>query len=691
MSPYVTSTRKERNAMAAPENLLRHETSPYLLQHADNPVHWRPWGPAALEAARAENKPILLSIGYAACHWCHVMAHESFEDPQTAALMNERFVNIKVDREERPDIDHLYMSALHAMGEQGGWPLTMFIAPDGAPFWGGTYFPPEPRWGKPSFRQVLQGVSDAWRTGHDMVQHNTVALRRVLAGMSSANPGDLPAPTHLGAVAAALLRLNDPEQGGLRGAPKFPNPPIFRFLWQNAFRTGAPEGQEALHLMLDRMSQGGIYDHLGGGYARYSTDAVWLVPHFEKMLYDNAQLLELLALAHAHRPDPLYASRAEETVGWMLGDMTAQRVDGRAAFAASEDADSEGEEGKFYVWTEAEVDALLGDASPAFKRAYDVTTAGNWEGHTILRRVTPPGTPEQEAALAHARTVLLEARARRVRPGRDDKVLADWNGLAIAALARAAVVFGRPDWLARAEEAQDFILTEMSGSDGRVQHAWRLGRITAAGLLDDQASMARAALALYETTGDARRLAQGVQLAQAAEAAFSDGRGGFYTTAADATDVPLARPRTAADNATPAGSGLLAEVFARLWHLTGDAVWRNRCEALLRAFTGNPDQLAAMPTLLAAADLLEEGATVVATGEAARPQTKALIGAALTSPDPAVILLRAPHPGSLPASHPAAGKSVGPDSAAALVCRRNVCGLPETDPARLAVMLRQRA
>ena len=413
--------------------------------------------------------------------------------------------------------------------------------------------------------------------------------------MSQANPGDLPTPLHLDAVADALLRLNDPEQGGLRGAPKFPNPPIFRFLWQNAFRTGAPEGQDALHLMLTRMSHGGIYDHLGGGFARYATDAIWLVPHFEKMLYDNAQLLELLALAQAHRPDPLYAQRAAETVGWMARDMTAERVAGRAAFAASEDADSEGEEGRFYVWTEAEVDALLGDASAAFKRAYDVTPDGNWEGQTILRRMTPPGTVEEEAALAGSRAVLFEARAKRIRPGRDDKVLADWNGLAIAGLARAAAVFGRPDWLARAEEAFDFVLAEMSAPDGRVQHAWRLGRVTAAGLLDDQASMARAALALFETTGEMQRLTAAIRLAQAAQAAFADGHGGYYVTANDAADVPLARPRTAADNATPAATGLLAEVLARLWHLTGDAAWRQRCEALLRAFTGNPDQLAAMP------------------------------------------------------------------------------------------------
>jgi uncharacterized protein len=681
--PYVIPTPRESNAMAAAENLLRHETSPYLLQHADNPVHWRPWGAAALEEARADNKPILLSIGYAACHWCHVMAHESFEDPETAALMNERFVNIKIDREERPDIDHLYMSALHALGEQGGWPLTMFIAPDGAPFWGGTYFPPEPRWGRPSFRQVLQGVSEAYRTDHEMVAKNTAALRQVLARMSTATPGDLPTPVHLDAVAAAFMRMQDAVNGGLQGAPKFPNPPIFRFLWQNAFRTGQAEGQEALHLMLRRMSDGGIYDHLGGGFSRYSTDAVWLVPHFEKMLYDNAQLLELLAFAYAHRPDPLYAARAAETVEWMVRDMTAARVDGRAAFAASEDADSEGEEGRFYVWTEAEVDALLGDDAAAFKRAYDVTVGGNWEGHCILRRVGPVGSADEEAALTRSRAVLFAARAARARPGRDDKVLADWNGLAVSALARAAAVFGRPDWLDRAAEAADFVLAEMSGLEGRVQHAWRLGRVTAVGLLDDQAAMARGLLALFEAGGEPARLAAAVRLAAAA-AGFSDGVGGFFTTAADATDVPMTRPRTAADNATPAGVGVLAEVFARLWLLTGEVVWRERCEGVLRAFSGNPDQFAAMPSLLAAADLLEEGAAVVVVGDQSSALAGELAAVALRAADPAVVVLRVADAGALADGHPAFGKSAGKEGAAAFVCRRSVCGLPVVEATALA-------
>jgi uncharacterized protein YyaL (SSP411 family) len=674
--------------MAAPENLLGRETSPYLLQHAANPVHWRPWGKTALDEAKATNKPIMVSIGYAACHWCHVMAHESFEDPETAALMNSLFVNIKIDREERPDIDHIYMSALHALGEQGGWPLTMFTTPDGTPFWGGTYFPPEPRWGRPSFRQVLQGVANAFHTGAEAVTQNTKALTQFLERQAVASVGEAPGPAQLDAVALAYLKMTDPEHGGLRGAPKFPNPPIYRFLWQNAFRTGQPEARDALHLMLARMSLGGIYDHLGGGYARYSTDEIWLVPHFEKMLYDNAQLLELLAFAQADRPNPLYVQRSAETVGWMMRDMSAQRVDGKAAFAASEDADSEGEEGRFYVWTEAEVDALLGSDAAAFKRAYDVTADGNWEGHTILRRVRPAGTPAEKATLSRARDVLFQAREKRPRPGWDDKVLADWNGLAIAALARASAVFGQPAWLDRAREAFDFVLTHMTAGHGGVDHAWRLGRVTAPGLIEDQAAMARAALALYEATGATKFLHTAERLANAARDAFADGHGGFYSTAAGASDVPLTRPRTAADNATPAGNGIMAEVFARLFHLTGDAQWRVRANAVLTAFSGQPDQLAGMPTLLAAADLLEETASVVVSGSAVA--VTGLLEAALRSPDPAVVVLRAADTSTLPPHHPAFGKTQGLQQAVAYVCRRAVCGLPIADPSALSQALRTR-
>ncbi|MDR3536641.1 MAG: thioredoxin domain-containing protein [Acetobacteraceae bacterium] len=675
--------------MSMPDNRLGREMSPYLLQHAGNPVHWRAWGPDALAEAAHDRKPILLSVGYAACHWCHVMAHESFEDPETAALMNRLFVNIKVDREERPDIDYLYMSALQGLGEQGGWPLTMFLNPEGAPFWGGTYFPPQPRWGRPSFRQVLQGVADAWHSGQDAVAKNIAALRQLMADQAEATPGGLLTPAQLDAVAAAYRKLNDPDFGGLRGAPKFPNPPIFRFLWQDAFRTGQPDGKAMLHLMLQRMSQGGIYDHLGGGYARYSTDSEWLVPHFEKMLYDNAQLLDLLSLAHADCPNPLYAQCAAETVGWLLRDMTAMPVDGRAAFAASEDADSEGEEGRFYVWTEAEIDKRLGPQAPAFKQAYDVTPAGNWEGQVILRRITPFGTAAEEAALAAARLVLFDVRANRVRPGRDDKVLADWNGLAIAALVRAASVFGQPAWIDRAAEAFAFVEAVMAGPGGRIAHAWR-GRISAAGLLDDQACMARAALSLFEATGRDAYLEAALRLVNAADQGFADGLGGYFITASDATDVPLGRPRVTADTATPSGMAVMAEVLARLAHLTGEPDWRNRTEALLRTCSGDPRALSGMPGILAATDLLEEAASVVVAGPEDDPGRHALVAAARASPYPAVVLQQVAGTHTLAVTHPAHGR-LARESAVAYLCRRSVCGLPVTDPQVLAQMLRSRS
>ena len=675
-----------------PGNLLQFETSPYLLQHADNPVHWRPWGAAALAEAHALGRPILLSVGYAACHWCHVMAHESFENPATADLMNRLYVNIKVDREERPDIDHLYMSALHALGEQGGWPLTIFLTPDGSPFWGGTYFPPEPRWGRPSFAQVLVGVAETYAGDHDRIAHNTKALRQALVALSSAQPGDLPGPADLDHVGAALLNITDPVHGGLRGAPKFPNPPIFRFLWQNDFRTGASAGRAAVHMLLQRMSQGGIYDHLGGGFSRYATDDVWLVPHFEKMLYDNAQLLELLTCAYADRPDALYRHRATETVGWIVGDMTAAEVNGRSAFAASEDADSEGVEGKFYVWTEREVVGLLGLDAPPFMAAYDVTEAGNWEGHSILRRLTPAGTADQEARLARSRAQLLAARNSRIRPGRDDKVLADWNGLAIAALVRAAWVFDHPEWLGIAERAFDFLIAELGRADGRIDHAWRLGRVTAAGLLEDQAAMARAALALHEATGSPLRLQQAQRILSAASEFFSDmqegedGQGGFYQTAADASDVPLNRPRNADDNATPSGNGILAEAMARAFHLTGDELWRSRAVAVLRAFTGNRNRLSTMPTLLAAADLLENAITVVIAGEVDVNGAE-LLRVAMTAADPRIVVLRAVSADALPSSHPAFGKTASPLGATAYVCHRGTCSLPVSLPEALRTRL----
>ncbi|RVT99488.1 thioredoxin domain-containing protein [Rhodovarius crocodyli] len=654
-------------------NLLSRETSPYLLQHADNPVHWRPWGPEALEAARAQNKPILLSSGYAACHWCHVMAHESFEDEITAAEMNARYICIKLDREERPDIDALYMNALHLLGEQGGWPLTMFLTPAGEPFWGGTYFPPEPRWGRPSFRQVLGGIAQAWAEGSDKVAQNTRALKQALDRMAAANPGPLPGPAAHDAVARQLLKSQDPVEGGFQGAPKFPNPPIYRYLWQVGGHVGAAE------LMLRRMALGGIHDHLGGGFARYAVDEHWLVPHFEKMLYDNGQLLELFALAQARRAEPLWREAAEGIVGWLARDMLAE---GRA-FAAAEDADSEGVEGKFYVWSLAEIEAVLGADAAFFAEHYDVTADGNWEHHNILNRSKGRRLDEAgEARLAGLRGKLLAARAPRIRPARDDKILADWNGMMIAGLARASAVFGHPEWLDLAEAAFRFVTTTMQGPDHRLHHAWRLGRPSAPGLLEDYAQMARAALALFQHRGDPALLDQAIAWMRVLEADFAAPEGGFFTSPTTATDV-LVRGFTAGDNATPAGNGIAAEVAALLYHATADEHWRSVAEGTIGAFSGLEAGLAAMPSLLAAADLLERGATVVIAGPPEHPGALALRQAALTLPDPAVLVLCAPTPDALPPGHPAHGKPMQDGAPAAYICRAGRCGLPVTDAAAL--------
>jgi uncharacterized protein len=665
-------------------NLLADETSPYLLQHATNPVHWRAWGPEALGEAKRRDCPILISIGYAACHWCHVMAHESFENAETANRMNELFVNVKVDREERPDIDHIYMTALHALGQQGGWPLTMFLDPDGQPMYGGTYWPPEPRWGRPSFRQVLEGVANAWATRRVEMQTNGAKLAAHLAELSTPRAGAALTPDDLTRVGDTLLGAVDPVHGGIGGAPKFPNAPIFRFFWNEMFRRKDRRFGESVRALLEAMSAGGIYDHLGGGYARYSTDAEWLVPHFEKMLYDNAQILELLADVHALWPEPVLAARARETVGWLTREMRTAE-----AFAASLDADQDGEEGLFYVWREAEVDEALGDDAPPFKAAYDVTRNGNWEGRTVLRRVSEPGAEDEEARLGQSRATLFALREQRPRPGRDDKILADWNGLMIAALARASSVFGEPKWFDHARAAFYFIVRILREGDGGVMHAWRAGRHGARGLIDDYASMARAAIALFERSGFHGELEIAQRLAGLAITSFGDGQGGFTLTARDATDVPGAPPRHAHDGATPSGVGLLLEVFARLWHLTDEPRWREAADGLIRAFSGAPEGLAGSPLLLLGADLLERGGAIVIDGPLGDPRAEALAEAALRAPDPSLTVLRLdrerwfgapPRPDLPPSAEPAA-----------MLCQGQTCSLPVTTVEALQGLLSERA
>jgi uncharacterized protein len=665
--------------MPPAENLLAQETSPYLQQHAGNPVHWRPWGAAALAEARERDRPILISIGYAACHWCHVMAHESFENEATAALMNRLFVNVKVDREERPDIDHIYMSALQSLGEQGGWPLTMFLSPDGAPMFGGTYWPPEPRWGRPSFAQILHAVDKAWREKREALLAQGANLFDHLAQMAQTKRGAALVPDDLTRVAHQLMRQLDPVNGGVGSAPKFPNAPIFRFFWSEHFRRKDAQAGEAVRRLLDALCEGGIYDHLGGGFARYSTDAEWHVPHFEKMLYDNAQILELLALAHAETPAPLHAARAHETFGWLTREML---VEG-GGFAASQDADQDGEEGLFFVWTADEIDAALGPESAVFKAAYDVRPEGNWEGRNVLRRRGAHGDEAVETGLAASRARLFALRESRPKPGRDDKVLADWNGLMIAALARAAAVFDAPHFLDAARAAFAFVDKTLRNEKGQLIHAWREGRIGAAGMLDDYASMARAALALFEATGARAYLDDAVALTRAAQELFGDADGSFFITARDAADVPGARPRHPHDGATPSGIGLIAEVLVRLFHLTGDDDWRQSAENLIRAFTGTPDLLAQGPLLLAAADFLERGIVVVIAGPGDDPSAIALARQALSSPDPATSVLRTNDNADWPENSPGHGKTMQDGAAAAYVCRGRACSLPVTTIAEL--------
>jgi uncharacterized protein len=673
--------------MLPPANLLGEATSPYLLQHAGNPVHWRSWGSAALAEARERDRPILISIGYAACHWCHVMAHESFENEETAALMNRLFVNVKVDREERPDIDHIYMSALHSLGEQGGWPLTMFLSPDGAPLFGGTYWPPEPRWGRPSFVQILHAVDRAWADKREALVAQGATLLDHLAAIAQTIQGDDLAPDDLTRVAGQLARQLDLVHGGIGGAPKFPNAPIFRFFWSEYFRRNDPAMRAAVRDLLEALCEGGIYDHLGGGFARYSTDAEWRVPHFEKMLYDNAQIVELLALAHTETPSPLFHARARDTIGWLMREML---VEG-AAFAASQDADQDGEEGLFFVWSADEIDAALGDQSAAFKAAYDVRPEGNWEGRNVLRRRAALGGGEPEIAFAASRARLFDLREKRPKPGRDDKILADWNGLMIAALARAAAAFDEPAWLDAASTAYAFVDKNLRARNERLVHAWRNGRVGAAAMLDDYASMARAALALFEATGSRAYLEEAIALAAAARDLFGDEVGGFFMTARDASDVPGVRPRQAHDGATPSGIGLMAEVLARLFHLTGDELWRRAAENLIRAFTGRPESLPQSPLLLAAADFLERGVVVVVAGAPDDPATLALVRQALRSPDPATAVLRTLDGADWPPGSLGHGKTVVNGAPAAYVCKRQTCSLPVTAPRELAELLAERA
>jgi uncharacterized protein YyaL (SSP411 family) len=661
------------NPMDCAMNRLGGATSPYLLQHRNNPVAWWPWGEEALAEARQTGKPILLSIGYAACHWCHVMAHESFEDAATAAVMNDLFVNIKVDREERPDIDHIYMSALQALGEQGGWPLTMFLTPEGEPFWGGTYFPKEARFGRPSFTTVLREIARLVREEPGRVAHNRQALLTHLRAEVRAAPDASLGREWLDQVGQALGRAFDPVHGGLKGAPKFPNAPLIECLWRHGVARGDSHAEALVYLTLEQMARGGIHDHLGGGFARYSVDEIWLVPHFEKMLYDNAQLLPLYALASVRTGQQVFSEAAEGIVAWLLRDMAMPE----GAFAASLDADTQGEEGLTYVWSKQEIDRILGPDSALFSAHYDVTSEGNWEGHVILnRRQAPEADAETGTRLAAARQKLLAVRRERPQPGRDDKILADWNGLMIAGLARASLMMKRPDWLEPARGAYRFVRESMS-RDGLLGHSWRGGRLLFPGFASDHAAMAIAALALLEATGEAAYLEDALHWTKVLQERYGDESTVLFMVSDSAAGLVL-RPQPTHDDAVPNANGLYAEGLVRLAALPGAGL--ENVDKVLATLAGRARAAPfAHGSILNALDLRLNGVSIIVAGR----DRGALIEAARTIPYPNRTLAELLPGTSLPEDHPAAAQIASAGVGAAFVCVGDHCSLPVTDPVEL--------
>ncbi len=669
-------------------NRLNQETSPYLLQHCDNPVHWQPWDAETLAQAQRDDKPILLSIGYSACHWCHVMAHESFEDAETAALMNDLFVNIKVDREERPDLDAVYQLALSLLGRHGGWPLTMFLSPAGEPFWGGTYFPPTPRYGHPGFRDVLKAVHDAYRSAPEKLAQNRTALAAALKASSQTPPGGTISLEHTDQAAQRLLVAVDPVHGGIGAAPKFPQVTALDLMWRAYVRGGGTDLKDAVLLTARQMCQGGIYDHLGGGFARYATDSRWLVPHFEKMLYDNALLIEFLARLWQETREELFRNRVEETVAWTLREMAAP--DG--GFASAIDADSEGEEGKFYTWTAEEIDRRLGSDASFFNAIYDVSPSGNWEGRSILNRLSPPrvGEPVDETRLSALRETLFRERQNRVPPGRDDKVLTDWNGLMIAALASAGAVFDRAQWIAAAEAAFGFVRDHMN-VNGRLFHSYCDGQLKAAAVLDDCANMARASIALYEVTGKASYLAHAEEWVASADRHYWDAdNGGYFFTADDAEHL-IVRTKTAADGPVPSGNGTLAEVLARLYALTANSDFRTRGEAVVRAFSGDPSRdPIAFCALLNGNEALQSLIQVVLVGDPATEATQHLRRTVFETSGPNRVFTQISPETTLPEDHPAVGKTQVDGRPTAYVCMGATCSLPITNAGSLRTALERR-
>jgi uncharacterized protein len=668
-------------------NHLANETSPYLLQHVDNPVEWHPWDEEALAKAKAEDKPILLSIGYAACHWCHVMAHESFEDEATAAIMNKHFVNIKVDREERPDLDNIYMTAVQSMTGQGGWPMTVVLTPDGRPFFGGTYFPPVPRYNMPSFVQVLNNIIKVWQTQREDVEQSASQiaghLQRVL-GLDG-RAGQAVDPTLFDRALSNLDKAFDAARGGFGGAPKFPPSMTLEFLLRMHL---ARNDAHALHMAektLEAMAYGGLYDQIGGGFARYSTGNDWLVPHFEKMLYDNALLARVYLHAWQVTGKPLYRRITEETLDFVVREM--RHADG--GFYSSYDADSEGQEGKFYVWDLVEIEAILGDEADLFRQVYGVTAGGNWEGKNILHvQQTPAAVADAlglsladvETRLAAARQKLYAVRAMRIWPGRDDKVLTAWNGLMLAAFAAAGRALLRPDYTEVAVRNAHFLHEHLRRENGRLLRTWKAGSAAKYNAyLEDYAYLADGLLALYHTTFDYEWFGWAKELADLMLDHFQDDEfGGFYDTSDDHEEL-LTRPKDIQDNATPSGNAMAAGVLLRLGLYTGDGRYWDTAE---KAVSSLYEPMAQYPNafaqwLQAASFIAAEPLEVAIVGDYGLEDTETLIEVVFEQYRPELVTAVGFKSDLIPLL---AGRKLIEDKATAYVCRRFVCQQPVTDP-----------
>ncbi len=667
-------------------NRLQNENSPYLLQHADNPVDWYPWGEEALQKARAEDKPIFLSIGYSACHWCHVMAHESFSDERVAAIMNAHFVNVKVDREERPDLDCIYMNAVVALTGGGGWPMSVFLTPEGVPFYGGTYFPPTPRYGMSAFPQVLAALADAWKNRRGELLAGGQRLLAALEQQSAApegGGGELRRET-LASACDNLRQQFDELEGGWGDAPKFPQPMALEFLLRYHHATGDEVALRMVDRALEAMARGGMYDQLGGGFHRYSVDERWLVPHFEKMLYDNAQLARVYLHAWQLTGQSFYRAVAQETLDYVLREMT----DAGGGFYSAQDADSEGEEGKFFLWTPAEIRDLLGAEAEAFMAAYGVTEDGNFEGKNILHLTADVA---QRPALAGARRRLFEARGERVHPALDNKVLTSWNGLMLATLAEAARALERDDYRQAAERNADFLLRELRTTNGRLWHTWRAGQAGVNGYLEDYANLAHGLIELYQTTFDPRWYLAAQELVETMTAHFAASTGFFDTS--DDHETLIVRPRELQDNAAPSGNAMAALALLQLAGLAVEPRYADLAHAVLAPLQ---PLLARHPLgfgqwLIALDYALSRPREIAVVGDVQAADTRSLLAVCMAGYRPHQVVAVGLD-GSATAAVPLLrGRGQVDGRATAYVCVNAVCRLPVNDPAALRASLERPA